>query len=99
MNFPKLFRCRAEHHVRAAIGENVPPNLRAFIATKPTDIALPRNQFLKLKGPTIGKKPRPEFKLATFLGVYRFPTGPELVYWENDSKLVKAGTTTEIKTW
>lgn len=100
VNFPKFFRRQAEHHVRAAIGENVPANLRAFIATKSTDIALPRDRFLKLKGSTTGSKTRPEFRsLATFLGVNRYPTGPELVYWENDAKLVKAGTTTEIKNW
>ena len=100
VNFPKFFRRQAEHHVRAAIGQNVPADLRGFIASKATDLALPRDPFLKLKGPRIGKKPRPEFKqLATFLGGNRYPAGPELVFWENDSKLVRAGTNTAIKAW
>jgi len=74
--------------------------LRAFIATKPTDLALQTDRFLKLKGSTIGKKPRPEFKqLATFLEDNRYPIGPEIVFWENESMLVKTGTNTEIKTW
>jgi endonuclease YncB( thermonuclease family) len=100
VNFPKFFRRQAEHHVRAASGENVPADLRNFIKTKRDDLALPRGEFLKLTGPTIGKKPRPEFKnLAVFLGANRYPTGPEIVFWENDSQLVKAGTTAEIKKW
>ena len=98
VNFPKFFRRQGERHVRAAIGENALA-VRGPVATEPGS-ALPRDQFLKLKGSTIGAKPRPEFRqLATFLGVNRYPVGPELVYWENDSKLVKAGTTIEIKTW
>jgi endonuclease YncB( thermonuclease family) len=100
VNAPKFFRRQAEQHVRTAIGENVPANLRSFIATKATDIAIKTNDFLKLTGSVVGKKPRPEFKqLATFLGGDRYPPGPELVFWENDAKLVKAGTNTEIKTW
>jgi hypothetical protein len=52
------------------------------------------------EGSTIGKKPRPEFKqLATFLEDNRYPIGPEIVFWENESMLVKTGTNTEIKTW
>src|SRR5206468_4111529 len=62
VNFPKFFRRQAERFVRGAIGENVGPDLRAFIATKPTDLALQTDRFLKLKGSTIGNKPRPEFK-------------------------------------
>jgi len=49
---------------------------------------------------SFGKKPRPEFKqLATFLEDNRYPIGPEIVFWENESMLVKTGTNTEIKTW
>jgi endonuclease YncB( thermonuclease family) len=99
VNFPKFFRRDAERYVVGAIGGNAGADLRAFIAMKPTDLALELNKFLKLKGSVVGKKPRPEFKqLATFLA-HGFPLGPELVFWENDSKLVKAGTNTEIKTW
>ena len=100
VNFPKFFRRQAERHVRGAIGQNVGADLRAFIATKPTDLALQTDRFLKLKGSTIGKKPRPEFKqLATFLADNLYPIGPEIVFWENESMLVKTGTNTEIKTW
>jgi endonuclease YncB( thermonuclease family) len=100
VNFPKFFRRQGELHVRGANGESVPADLRGFIKTKLDDLALQRDQFLKLKGPTTGKKPRPEFKnLSTFLGGNQYPTGPEIVFWENDSKLVKAGTNTEIKVW
>jgi endonuclease YncB( thermonuclease family) len=97
VNFPKFFRRQAERHVRAAIGENVQVNLRRFIGTKPDDLALPRREFLKLKPPTTGNAAKTKFRqLATILGKNRFPIGPELVYFENDSKLVKAGTKIEI---
>src|SRR5262245_31350078 len=97
VNFPKFFRRQAERHVRGAIGQNVGADLRAFIATKATDLALQTDRFLKLKGSTIGKKPRPEFKqLANFLRGNRYRIGPGIVYWENNSTLVKAGTDTEI---
>ena len=100
VNFPKFFRRQAEHHVRVANSEAVPANLRDFIKTKKDDIALSTAQFLKLKGSVTGKKPRPEFKnLSTFLGGNAYPTGPEIVFWENDSKLVKAGTNTPITKW
>jgi endonuclease YncB( thermonuclease family) len=100
VNFPKFFRREAERYVRGAIGQNVGADLRQFIATKPTDLALQTDLFLKLKGSTIGKKPRPEFKqLATFLAGNHYPIGPEIVFWENESTLVRAGTNTEIKTW
>jgi len=100
VNAAKFFRRQAEHHVRTALGQNVPANLRSFIATKATDIAIKTKDFLKLTGPLVGKKPRPEFKqLATFLGGDRYPPGAEVVFWENDAKLVKANTNTEIKTW
>jgi len=33
VNFPKFFRRQAEQHVRLAIGENIPKELRKFIAT------------------------------------------------------------------
>jgi len=99
VNFPKFFRRQAEHYVRDAAGQNVPANLRAFIGTKPDDLALERAKFLKLKGQLTGKKPRPEFRqLATFLGG-GYPFGPELVYWEKDSMLVKAGTSAEVTQW
>ena len=100
VNFPKFFRRQAERHVRSAIGENVQANLRGFLATKPDDLAMRTADFLKLKSPTTGKAAKAKFgQLATFLGPNRFPMGPELVYFENDSKLVKAGTKTEIKTF
>jgi endonuclease YncB( thermonuclease family) len=100
VNFPKFFRRQAELYVRRAVGQNVPMNLRAFIASKGSDYAIRRDACLKLKGPRIGKKPRPEFQpLATFLAGDRYPTGPEVVYWESDSALVRAGTNTEIKSW
>jgi endonuclease YncB( thermonuclease family) len=100
VNFPKFFRRQAEQHVRLAIGENVPKDLAKFIVTKPDDVALSTDRFLKLKGPTVGKKPRPEFKqLATFLAGNQFPTGPEVVFWENESMLVKAGTHTPVDSW
>jgi len=38
-------------------------------------------------------------QLATFLEDNRYPIGPEIVFWENESMLVKTGTNTEIKTW
>jgi endonuclease YncB( thermonuclease family) len=99
VNAPKYFRRQAEHYVRTSIGQNVPANPRSFIATKPHDTAIKTNDFLKLTGSTVGKKPRPEFKqLATFLTA-GYPPGPELVFWENDATLVKPGTNTEIKTW
>ncbi len=97
VNFPKFFRRQAERHVRSAIGENVQTDLRSFIAKKGDDLALRRKDFLKLKPPTTGKAAKAKFRqLAIFLGKNRFPIGPELVYFENDSKLVKAGTNTEI---
>lgn len=100
VNFPKFFRREAEHHVQTALGDNVPADLRGFIATKADDLALEREKFLKLKGVKTGKKPRPEFKqLATFLAGNNLPTGPEIVYWENESTLVKAGTKTPITVW
>ncbi|HEV8378558.1 MAG TPA: thermonuclease family protein [Tepidisphaeraceae bacterium] len=99
-NFPKFFRRQAERYVRAVSGQAVAADLRGFIATKASDLAIPRDKFLKLTGKTVGKKPRPEFQqLATFLAGNHFPIGPELVYWENDSRLVQAGTNTEIKAW
>lgn len=100
VNFPKFFRRQAEHHVRIANGEAVPADLRGFIKTKKDDIALSTTQFLKLKGSLTGKKPRPEFKnLSTFLGGNVYPTGPEIVFWENSSQIVKAGTKTPITKW
>jgi len=100
VNFPKFFRRNAERHVREAIGENVGADLRAFIATNSTDLALQTDRFLKLKGRLTGQKPRPEFKqLATFITRNRYPVGPEIVFWENDATLVKAGTDVEISGW
>ena len=100
VNFPKFFRRQAEHFVRRAIDTSVPENLVNFIATKPTDLALETDVFLKLKGRRIGSKPRPEFKqLATFLVGNKFPIGPEIVFWEKDASLVKAGTNTGIGKW
>jgi Micrococcal nuclease (thermonuclease) homologs len=97
VNFPKYFRRQAERYVRAAIGQNVPSDLKGFIRTKPDDLALPRKEFLKLKPPTTGNAAKAKFRqLAGFLGKNRVPIGPELVYFENDSKLVKAGTNIEI---
>lgn len=97
VNFPKFFRRQAEHHVRIENGENVPADLVGFIKTRPTDLALGRADFLKLKPPTTGNAAKKKFALlATFLGTNKFPTGPELVYFENDSKLVQAGTNTPI---
>ena len=86
--------------MRSAIGENVGADLRAFIATSSTDLALQTERFLKLKGALTGKKPRPEFQqLATFITRNRYPVGPELVFWENDATLVKAGTEVGINAW
>jgi endonuclease YncB( thermonuclease family) len=97
VNFPKFFRRQAERHVRAALGDDVQADLRAFISKKPDDLALPREKFVKLKAPTTGKAAKAKFRqLATLLGKNRFPIGPELVYFENDTKLVKAGTNIEI---
>lgn len=97
VNFPKFFRRQADRHVRAVLGDDVQPNLRAFIAKKQDDLALRLEDFLKLKPPTTGNAAKAKFRqLATFLGKNRFPIGPELVYFENDSKLVKAGTNVEI---
>jgi hypothetical protein len=98
VNFPKYFRRQADLHVRRAIGENVPKDLKGFIATKADDLALRTEKFLKLKPPTIGNAAKTKFEqLATFLGKNKVLTGPELVYFENDSKLLKAGTKIEIK--
>ena len=100
VNFPKFFRRQADRHVRGAIGQNVQSNLRAFISTKSDDLALRREDFLKLKGPTTGNAAKAKFlQLATFLGQNNFPIGPELVYFENDTKLVRAGTNTVITTF
>lgn len=100
VNFPKFFRRQAEHHVRKESGLEVPTKFLDFVKSKEDDVALEREKFLKLKGPTTGKKPRPEFKqLGAFIRGNRYPIGPELVFWEGDSKVVKAGTKTEIKKW
>ncbi len=100
VNFPKFFRRQAEHYVSLAVNKNTPPDLVGYIANKPTDLALERDKFLKLKGSTIGTKPRPEFRqLAKFLAGNNFPTGPQVVYWENEATLVRAGTNPEIKNW
>lgn len=100
VNFPKFFRRQAERHVLGAMGENIQVDLPRFIATKPDDVALETERFLKLKGVTIGKTPRPEFKqLATFVSRSRYPTGPEIVFWEKDATLVHADTKTEITSW
>jgi endonuclease YncB( thermonuclease family) len=100
VNFPKFFRRQAEHFVRRAINQNVPESLVDFIATRPDDLALETDIFLKLKAPRVGSKPRPEFQqLAAFLEQNKFPIGPEIVFWEKDANLVKAGTNTEIEKW
>lgn len=100
VNFPKFYRRQAEFHVRKASGLPVPAAFLAFVKSKVDDVALEREKFLKLKGRTTGKKPRPEFKqLGTFIRANRYPMGPELVFWEGDSRVVKAGTKTEIKKW
>lgn len=100
VNFPKFFRRQAELHVRTANGETVPADLRAFIKTKKDDLAMATSKFLALKGPTTGAKAKAKFdNLATFLGGNKYPMGPEVVFFENDSLLVKAGTTTPIKDW
>src|SRR5204862_351616 len=97
VNFPKFFRRQAEQYVKRAIGQNIPANLRAYLATKPDDIAIRTADFLKLKGPKIGNAAKKSFRqLASFLAGDRYPMGPELVYFENDTKLVKAGTKTPI---
>src|SRR5262249_52298861 len=100
VNFPKFFRRQAERYVRGAIGQNVQANLKGFIATKPEDLALRTEDFLKLKAPTTGNAAKAKFRrLATFLGQNSFPIGPELVYFENDTKLVRAGSNTVITTF
>ena len=100
VNFPKYFRRQAEQYVSRAVDPTVPSDLVSFIAGKPTDLALETDIFLKLKGSTIGNKPRPEFQqLAMFLTGNQFPTGPEVVYWENEATLVRAGTKTPINKW
>lgn len=100
VNFPKFFRRQAEHHVRKASGLEVPTKFLDFVKSKEDDVALEREKFLKLKGRLTGSKPRPEFKqLGTFIKRNRYPIGPELVFWEGDSKAVKAGTNTEITSW
>jgi endonuclease YncB( thermonuclease family) len=100
VNFPKFFRRDAERFVRSSIGENTGASLEAFIAMRKTDVAIETEHFFKLKGRTTGPKPRREFKqLAAFLKNGHYPVGPELVFWESDSTLVKAGTQTEITRW
>lgn len=100
VNFPKYFRRQAEQYVSREVDPTVSSDLVEFIANKSTDLALETDIFLKLKGSTVGNKPRPEFQqLATLLTGNRFPTGPEVVYWENESTLVKAGTKTPINKW
>jgi len=100
VNFPKFFRRQAELHVRIANGDGIPADLRAFIKTKKDDLALGTTDFLNLKGPTTGTKAKAKFEnVAAFLGGNKYPTGPELVFFENDSRLVKAGTTTSINSW
>ena len=56
--------------------------------------------FSSSRGRLTGSRPRPEFKqLGTFIRRDRYPIGPELVFWEGDSKVVKAGTNKEITSW
>lgn len=100
VNFPKFFRRQAELHVRIANAETVPADLRAFIKTKNDDLAMATSKFLALKGPTIGAKAKAKFdNLASFLGGNKYPMGPEVVFFENDTRLVKAGTNTPISGW
>ncbi len=100
VNFPKFFRRQADHHVRRAIGENVPAGLLAYIATKRDDIAIDIRRFLNHTSPTSGADFKRKFEqLATFVKNGRYPLGPEVVFWEADSKLVRAGTNKPITAW
>ena len=100
VNFPKFFRRQADHYVRRAVGKPVPADLLAFLKTKPDDLAIETARFLKHKGPGTAKEFKKQFRqLGTFIKNGKYPIGPEVVYWENDAKLVNAKTKKEITTW
>jgi hypothetical protein len=100
VSFPKFFRRQADHYVRRALGESVPAKFRDYVATKPADIALAVNTFLSHTGSTTTAQFKQQFKqLATFIENNKYPTGPELVFWEADADLFKAGTNTPIISW
>jgi hypothetical protein len=67
----------------------VPALLRSSYS-RADDLGLRRKKFLKLQPTTTSDAAKAKFRqLATFLGKDRFPIGLELVYFENDSRLVK----------
>jgi endonuclease YncB( thermonuclease family) len=101
INFPKFFRRQADHHVWRAIGDpDTPARLLAYIAGKPADVAIGVRRFLDHAGATTGREFKDQFpQLATFVRKSVYPTGSELVFWEADAKLLKAGTKKEVTSW
>src|SRR5262245_10453492 len=101
VNFPKFFRRQADPPVKRAIqNPDTPAGFLVYLASKKDDIALPVKTFLNHKGPATGRDFKKQFKqLATFVKQGRYPIGPEVVFWEGDAKLVKAGTNKTITAW
>jgi hypothetical protein len=61
---------------------------------------MPVETFLRHLGSTSTRDLKKQFRqLATFVKNARYPTGPELVFWEADAKLVKTGTKNPITAW
>lgn len=100
VNFPKFFRRQAEYQVRRAVGEDTPARFLNFVAGKKDDLAIATTRFLNHSGSTTSQAFKRQFaQLATFIAPGNYPLGPEIIFWEADSKLVRAGTNTPIKNW
>jgi hypothetical protein len=85
---------------RAVKDPKTPARLLDYIAGKSADVAIGVEGFLDHTGATTGRQFRNQFpQLATFIRKSVYPTGSELVFWEADAKLLKAGTKTEITSW
>ena len=100
-NFAKFFRRQAEHHVKRAIAlPGVPADFLAFVKSKPDDIAIDVKSFLNHKGPSNETALKKKFKqLGQFVKSGNYPTGPDVVFWEAQSTLVRAGTKKRITNW
>jgi hypothetical protein len=87
--------------VRRAVGGDAKPGgFLAYLASKRDDIALATATFLSSQGPTTGPAFKKRFThLTGFVKNGRYPRGPEVVFWEADAKLVRAGTKTPITKW
>ncbi|MGH9868028.1 MAG: hypothetical protein ACREAA_07695 [Candidatus Polarisedimenticolia bacterium] len=87
--------------VRRAIGNpGTPARFLDHIASKKDDVAIGVTTFLKRQGSTTAPDFKKQFKqIATFVKQGRYPTGPEVVFWEADAKLVKKGTKKPVTAW